>query len=591
MLARGDNLCCTDNLEELLDYYSHYIPLWEVGHPHVVKGVRAQFSPKGWREMLSGGINKVFGVDTWDYDSHFLLDGCLHGFKLVDPGADIGPYESRNYSSATVDARKEIEEILRDELSSGKLSIVEAKPTCIHALGAVPKGTGGFRPITDASRPEGFSINAYMKVTFQTFQFKSLDYVASSVTEGCWIGITDIANAYRSVLIRPQDRELQGLQWKLDGEDVYIEDNYLSFGSRMAPFTFNRITDAVSRFMIASGFYCTNYLDDFLVLGDTFEMCQQAQLLLHKTLRSIGFYISYKKVKSPSRIQTYLGVEIDTVKMELRLPQEKLEKLYVELDFFKDKPRASKKQIQRLCGVLSHCATLVKGGRTFSHRVIGLLKRFSGKRRFVTLSRSFHKDLEWWRKFAKWFNGSARIIKKDQQVSVVYSDASGTGFGAFCGSDWVCGNWKKDIVLPGDKHGHCRPKPTITVPENINVRELYPLLESSRRWGKQWSNCRIKCVTDNTQVVAAINKGRSINDSSMEILRLIFWESVVNNFHLVAQHLAGNENVLADALSRLEDGATIPYSVCCSRRVGDPGARFAGGGVEGERLGPKYVEN
>ena len=51
-------------------------------------------------------------------------------------------------------------------------------------------------------------------------------------------------------------------------------------------------------------------------------------------------------------MQVYFGVEIDTVNMAMRLPREKLDKLGVELDFFKDKPRASKKQIQKLCGVL-----------------------------------------------------------------------------------------------------------------------------------------------------------------------------------------------------------------------------------------------
>ena len=587
----GDDLCCTRSLDDLLRRYEHYVPLWKAGSPHTVQGVRAQFSPHGWRVMLGGGVDNVFGKDTWDFDSHFLLDGCVHGFKLVDPGADIGAYESANYSSATVDARSEIESILRDELSSGKLTLTDSKPTCIHALGAVPKGTGGFRPITDASKPDGLSINSYMKETFQSFQFKSLDSVAEHLTENCYVGVSDISSAYRAVLIRPGDRQKQGLQWNLDGKEVYINDNFLSFGTRMAPFVFNRISDAVSRFVNASGYYCANYLDDFLVLGKTFQECQQAQLLLHKTLRSLGFYIAYKKVRSPARVQVYLGVEIDTVNMELRLPQEKLDKLYVELDFFKDRTRASKKQLQRLCGVLSHCATLVKGGRTFSHRVIGMLKRFAGKTRYVSLSKSFHADLEWWVKFSKWFNGSAKIIRDNQQVSVVYSDASGSGFGAFCDTDWLCGTWNQDIVVTGDRHGHGRPKPVVAVPDNINVRELYPILESARRWGKRWRDCKVKCITDNTQVVAAINKGRSVNEASMDILRLIFWESVVNNFHLIAQHVAGVDNVLADALSRLSDGSSIPYSICCRHRQGDTGARFAGGGATSQCMGPEYVED
>ena len=56
--------------------------------------------------------------------------------------------------SATVSAKQEIGEIICDELSSGKLSIVSSTPYCIHALGAIKKKGGTFRPITDASRPK-----------------------------------------------------------------------------------------------------------------------------------------------------------------------------------------------------------------------------------------------------------------------------------------------------------------------------------------------------------------------------------------------------------------------------------------------------
>ena len=38
--------------------------------------------------MLSGGIDDVFH-GSWDRDSLFLLDGVLHGFKIVDPLVDI----------------------------------------------------------------------------------------------------------------------------------------------------------------------------------------------------------------------------------------------------------------------------------------------------------------------------------------------------------------------------------------------------------------------------------------------------------------------------------------------------------------------
>ena len=66
--------------------------------------------------MLSGGPGQVFGIDTWDYDSHFLLDGIMHGFKLVDPQAVIAPYSTKNY--VPVKAMEYIDTLICDELRS-----------------------------------------------------------------------------------------------------------------------------------------------------------------------------------------------------------------------------------------------------------------------------------------------------------------------------------------------------------------------------------------------------------------------------------------------------------------------------------------
>ena len=235
----------------------------------------------------------------------------------------------------------------------------------MHALGAVPKSTGGFRPITDAS--EGSSINYHMSSTFQHFKFSKIDDVCEILRPSCYMAVTDISSAYRSVLIRPDDRTYQGLKWELDGVETYIVDNCICFDTRAVPFMFNRLTDSITRHMCQQGFTCFNYLDDILLLGDSLEECTEAQLTLHGLLRRLGFYIAYKKVSSPSRIQRYLGIEIDSIDMKLRLPEDKLCRLERELSFFHGRCQATRKQLQKLCGILSHCSSVVKGGRTFSH--------------------------------------------------------------------------------------------------------------------------------------------------------------------------------------------------------------------------------
>ena len=96
------------------------------------------------------------------------------------------------------------------------------------------------------------------------------------------MAITDISSAYRSVSIRPLDCTYQGLKWNLDGDDVYLKDQFLSFGTRVAPLIFSQISDAIVRCLGRRGVQSVNYLDDFKVSGADEEECKNAQLTLHQ---------------------------------------------------------------------------------------------------------------------------------------------------------------------------------------------------------------------------------------------------------------------------------------------------------------------
>ncbi|MEW8544217.1 MAG: hypothetical protein AB2693_11850, partial [Candidatus Thiodiazotropha sp.] len=56
--------------------------------------------------------------------------------------------------------------------------------------------------------------------------------------------------------------------------------------------------------------------------------------LLIALLRKLGFQINWKKVVDPSTKITFLGIEIDSIAMCLRLPDEKLSQVRQELSLF-----------------------------------------------------------------------------------------------------------------------------------------------------------------------------------------------------------------------------------------------------------------
>ena len=314
------------------------------------------------------------------------------------------------------------------------------------------------------------------------------------------------------------------------------------FGGHNSPYLFTQISNFITRCMNRRGYYdCINYLDDFLVFGDTFDSCQQSQMTLISILISLGFEIAWKKCSSPSMTTQYLGINFDSVNMQISLPPHKLEKLHSELTFFKDRSRATKNQLQRLCGVLAHCAKVVRGGRTFSRRIIDLLSGLPEGNPRITLGSEFHLDLLWWIEFSKLFNGVSSLIHYNYgQGPSIFTDSSFSGYGLIMGHQWRAGYFNNNDLPMGynflnQRHNHWVNYDLDIM--NINVLELFPVLLAVREFSHVWANQHIVCYTDNTQVVAGINKGTSANIHCMSMLREIFWFSATYNFHITCRHI------------------------------------------------------
>ena len=531
-----------------------------------------------------GGIPSQMNLSAWNYYLQFedddatrwyLHDGVKHGFAIVDDNDIISSYCCDNYSSAlTGEAFQFVDNLISSELLEGKYVKASSQPHCVHALGAVPKQDGSYRPITDCRRPEGISINNHMQETFQSFNYITIDHVAANVSSGCYMATADISAAYRSVSIREDQWTYQGIRWPIEGELFPLWDVRLSFGLRCAPFIFSEMSDFVASTMKRLGFTCVaNYLDDFLVFGESFEECQDAQRTLITLLGDLGFIVSWKKCTTPSTCVRYLGIIIDSEEMCLSLPDDKLSKLHSELQFFAKRDRATKKQIQRLCGIIAHCSKVIRGGRTFSRRIIDLLAGLPDGNPRIRLSSNFKSDLDWWIQFAKTFNGKEFIIFPNVGDGPMFStDASLKGYGLLADTDWQAGYFNSDLQ-PGGLET-CNPahehwlNVDVNDDTNINYLELVPIWLALKRYSKTWSNCHVVCLSDNTQVVAMLRKGHSVNKQCMVLLRSIFWICATNNIYVTTEHIQGKFNHIPDMLSRIGFSNSLSDlsfgSICCS---------------------------
>ena len=252
--------------------------------------------------------------------------GVVNGFQLVPADTVIVPAEMDNYSSSTnPHIRDKVEGTLLEEIDAGNYILSDCKPLIVSALGAVPKPDSDEpRLIHDCSMPLGKGVNSYIEIEKQSFQ--TLDDAARLIGKDYFLAKVDLRRAYRSVPVHPSNYKALGLKWRFKNSDTfsYLFDTKLPFGASSAPGIFHRLTQSVRRMMLNRGFSgIVVYLDDFLIIGKTYQECKTAFDTLCELLISLGFTISPTKVVEPCQVLTFLGIEINTTTLSFSLPGEK----------------------------------------------------------------------------------------------------------------------------------------------------------------------------------------------------------------------------------------------------------------------------
>ena len=489
-------------------------------------------------------------LDTWrrelrgDPDADYLLAGIETGFRIVDSVGPPSPAECDNYRSATND-HQAVEKQILNELAEGRYMILDHKPPLISALGAITKPDGSIRIIHDCSRPDGSSLNSYVE-EMHTVSYESVKSAVNLMTKNCYLAKVDLKSAYRSVLLDPSMLQYTGFKWKFTGDNefTYMCDKCLCFGSRKAPAIFTMLSQAVKRMMAKRGVDVVVYLDDFLIVSDSYRDCLQSVNILISLLRDLGFAISWPKVEGPSQCLTFLGIEINTVSQTLALPQNKVDALLSQLAQFNTLKRASRKQLQQLAGKLSWASHVVSGGRTYLQRVFDALRPLKRPQHKVKLNAEIKADVLWWIHCLNVFNTKS-FVTKNARTHHVFTDACAEGAGMVTDYDWAYVNFSKDVPWLYAHH--------------INVKETMATIFSLYRWAPLFANSVVVIHTDNITTRAALNKGACRTPVLMPFLRSVFWLSMWFNFEIKCVHIKGTDNFIADACSRLHSWGHMLY--------------------------------
>jgi hypothetical protein len=148
-----------------------------------------------------------------------------------------------------------------------------------------------------------------------------------------------------------------------------------------------------------------HYLDDFLLAGKagTGE-CLQLMDRHRIICEDWGVPLAEDKTIGPSFILTFLGLEIETLEMVIRIPQCKLSEVKEKLESALGRTKITLWDLQSLVGSLNFCSKAIPSVRAFNRRFCDAMCGINRPSHYIRVSSGIKADIKIWLSFLENFN-------------------------------------------------------------------------------------------------------------------------------------------------------------------------------------------
>ena len=195
----------------------------------------------------------------------------------------------------------------------------------------------------------GFSVNDSIPKNLSSIKYIMINNTIQEILKlrkGTLLAKIDIQSAFRLLPVHLKDCHLLSMSWT-DG--IFI-DTCLLFGLRSALKLFNVMTDLLAWILQQQGVTeLVHYLDGFLTIGFLMSFrCQQNLDTINRVCTQLGASLAVEKVEGPTTSLSFLGITIDTMKLEACLPDDK----FARICHLIHKRSATKRETLSLVGLL-----------------------------------------------------------------------------------------------------------------------------------------------------------------------------------------------------------------------------------------------
>ena len=440
-------------------------------------------------------------------------------------------------------------------------------------LFTVPKPDALWRIVAHLSSPRwGVSVNDCIYKEAKDVSYIYFTEVAEfvhSLGYDARLWVIDAKDAYYRVPIKKQYWRYMAIKWF----GIIFIFTCLQMGLGSACAIYQRFADAVLYIIrtkhallftcaVSGQVYIRHYLDDFFG-GHRDPWIALKQLsAAYKCFDELGIPTQFKKVKFPHWIQIILGWVWDTRAGTVSLPQPKVVAYSAHVTrLIRERDKgATRKDLEHLDGRLGHARFGIYCGkakqRNIQHALHLETHNYTDR---IILSDLVISDLKWWLKAFKYMNGIplAWVYKNP----MVFDDEMWTD-AALKGDDVVGG--MGGCTLSGKAYQLDNRATLIRVVKQrrvvdikwLEILAVYILIAQLAPQLK-YKNLKIYC--DNTTAVSSIIKKRGpLNRRDIHhIVDKICMLAVQYRFRFWIEHIAGDDNIMADRLSRFKQLYTV----------------------------------
>ena len=480
---------------------------------------------------FTGGRLKMFAKVWAKYTSDNYILNAIKGYKLefqygLPPHQSEIPFPYK----LSKDEKDAVDGEINRLASLDVIELSDANNGFVSNIFTRPKKDGGYRMILDLS-----DLNKC--IDYQHFKMETLETAISLVPENSFMTSIDLKDAYYSVPIAEEHRQFLKFIWNGECWQFKALPNGLTSGPRL----FTKLLKPPLAFLRKLGISIVAYIDDTLIISPNETEAIKAVTTTTETLAHMGFVVHpTKSMVRPSQNIVFLGFEINSITMTVKLTQSKKDEINQLCRILLTEQCYTIRVVASVIGKLVAAFPAVQYGK-LHYRELEREKSYALKQhhghfdRVMSLSNLAKADILWWLSNV---NKAYRIIGIHDHTLTITSDASGLGWGATNGKTHIGGRWNRVEKLRAE----CN---------EINYLEMLAAFHGLRAFCAKVQGVHILLRMDNTTAVAYVNNMGGIKSISCNEMAKMMWHwCIQRNIFLTASYLPGSQNEVADKKSR-----------------------------------------